>query len=203
MTDTLTYYNKNAATFAAGTVDVDFAQIQDLFLEYLPEGGKILDFGCGSGRDTAYFLRKGYEVDATDGSPELCEIASEYTGITVRQMLFEELDEREVYDGIWACASILHVEKAKLPDILKRMAKAVKENGTIYVSFKYGDFEGMKDGRYFTYLTEERFGELVKEIPELRIEKLWVSGDVRAGRGDEMWLNMILGKDDVGYCKIV
>jgi hypothetical protein len=83
------------------------------------------------------------------------------------------------------------------------MTKAVKENGTIYVSFKYGDFEGMKDGRYFTYLTEERFGELVKEIPELRIEKLWVSGDVRAGRGDEMWLNMILGKDDVGYCKIV
>jgi hypothetical protein len=118
-------------------------------------------------------------------------------------MLFEELDERETYDGIWACASILHVKKEKLPGVLKRIANAAKKNGTIYVSFKYGDFEGMKAGRYFTYLTEESFGELIRGIPELVIEKLWVSGDVRAGRGDEMWLNMILGKDDVGYCKIV
>ena len=72
-------------------------------------------------------------------------------------MLFEELDVVEKYDGIWACASILHVEKKKLPDILKRMATATKNGGVIYTSFKYGDFEGEKNGRYFTYLTEESF----------------------------------------------
>ena len=194
MTDTLTYYNENAAAFAAGTVDVEFTQIQDLFLGCLPKGAKILDFGCGSGRDTKYFLSKGYEVDAVDGSSELCKIAGDYTGIPVRQMLFEELDEQETYAGIWACASILHVKKENLPGVLKRIANAAKKNGTVYVSFKYGDFEGMKDGRYFTYLTEESFGELLGEIPELVIEKLWVSGDVRAGRGDEKWLNVIMVK---------
>ena len=137
---TLDFYNENATTFIEGTVNVDFTQVQDAFLECLPDHAKILDFGCGSGRDTKYFLDHGCDVDAVDGSVELCKAASAYTGIVVKRMLFHELDVEDVYDGIWACASILHVEKAKLPDILKRMAKAVKENGTIYVSFKYGDF---------------------------------------------------------------
>lgn len=116
----LAYYNSRAKDFVSGTVDVAFAEIQDIFLDYIPIGGKILDFGCGSGRDTKYFLSKGYKVVATDGSEEICRIASEYTGVPIKQMLFEELDAIEEYDGIWACASILYVEKAQLPDILKK-----------------------------------------------------------------------------------
>ena len=99
---TLDYYNTKAKDFASDTVDVVFTEIQDIFLEYIPTGGKVLDFGCGSGRDTKYFLSKGYDVDATDGSEALCKIASEYAGVQVKQMLFEELDKVEVYDGIWA-----------------------------------------------------------------------------------------------------
>ena len=102
MDNTLDYYNKNADEFVQGTLYVDFKQTQDRFLDKLPDGAYILDFGCGSGRDTKYFIDKGYIVDAIDGSEELCKIASDYTGVNVKQMLFEELEETEKYDGIWA-----------------------------------------------------------------------------------------------------
>lgn len=192
--DTLDYYNSKAKDFVSGTVAVAFTEIQDIFLEYIPVGGRILDFGCGSGRDTKYFTSKGYDVDAIDGSEELCKIASEYTGIQVKQMLFEELDEVELYDGVWACASILHVEKKQLPDIIKKMAIATKKGAVVYTSFKYGEFEGVRNGRFFTYLTEESFGELLRNVPELVIEKLWISADVRVERGEERWLNIMLRK---------
>lgn len=193
-TDTLNYYNSKAAEFISGTIDVSFSEIQDMFLAYIPKGGHILDFGCGSGRDTKYFLSKGYVVDATDGSEQLCKLASKHTGITVKQMLFEELEAVEEYDGIWACASILHVEKGSLPSVLRKMVSAVKSGGTIYTSFKYGDFEGVRNGRYFTYLTEQSLKEIIDKIPELLIEKMWISGDVRADRGEERWLNIVLKK---------
>ena len=193
---TLEYYNSKAKDFVSDTVAVAFTEIQDIFLEYIPVGGKILDFGCGSGRDTKYFLSKGNDVDAIDGSEELCKIASEYAGIHIKQMLFEELDAIEEYDGIWACASILHVEKANLPEILKKIATATKKGGFVYVSFKYGNFEGVRNGRFFTYLTEESFNELLQNISELKIEKLWISADVRAERGEEQWLNIVLKKQD-------
>lgn len=191
---TLDYYNSKAKDFVSGTVDVAFTEMQDTFIEYLPAGGKILDFGCGSGRDTKYFLNKGYDVDAIDGSEELCKITSEYTGIQVKQMLFDELDEVELYDGVWACASILHVAKKQLPDIIKKIAIATKKSGVVYTSFKYGDFEGVRNGRFFTYLTEDSFGELLRTVPELEIEKLWISADVREERGEERWLNIVLRK---------
>lgn len=193
---TLDYYNSKAKDFVSGTVDIVFTEIQDIFLECVPAGGKILDFGCGSGRDTKYFLSKGYNVDAIDGSEKLCKIASEYTGVQVKQMLFEELDVVEEYDGIWACASILHVEKKQLTDIMKKIAIATKTDGVVYASFKYGEFEGVRNGRFFTYLTEESLGKLLEAVPELVIEKLWTSADVRAERGEERWLNIVLRKQD-------
>ena len=191
---TIDYYNENAKKFFDGTVSVDFKHIQDMFLEILPEKARILDFGCGSGRDTKNFLEQGYIVDATDGSLELCKAASEYTGITVKHMLFQELGEKEAYDGIWACASVLHVKRVELPDIIRKMSSATKVNGIIYLSFKYGDFEGERNGRYFTDMTEDSMEKLLMEFPELKVEKQWITGDVRAGRGDERWLNMILRK---------
>ena len=147
---TLKYYNENAQSFASGTVSVKFTEVQDKFLEKLNLDAYILDFGCGAGRDTKYFLSRGYQVDAVDGSEQLCRIASEYTGIKVRQMLFQELDEKEKYDGIWACASILHLPKKQLREVLKNMYAALKSKGWIYTSFKYGEFEGERNGRYFT-----------------------------------------------------
>lgn len=194
MEKTIDYYNENAKSFIDGTISVDFSQIQNVFLELLPNNAHILDFGCGSGRDTKYFLDRGYQVDAMDGSMELCKAASEYTGIRVKQMLFQKLAEVEKYDGIWACASILHVKKEELSDIIRKMSLATKENGIIYISFKYGDYEGERNGRYFTDMTENSMKEMLADFPELEVEKQWITGDVRDGRGNERWLNMILRK---------
>ena len=191
---TLTYYMNNAEAFADGTATVDLGELQDRFTRLLPVGGLILDFGCGSGRDTKYFLEKGFRVDATDGSERLCEIASELTGITVQQMLFSELDEHEKYDGIWACASILHLPKDELKNTMGKMTRAVKGGGYIYTSFKYGAFEGYRNERYFTDFTEETFHAFVGDITGIEIVEEWLSGDARPGRSDEQWLNIIMKK---------
>ena len=191
---TLNYYNTNAHSFVSSTLSVDFTQTQDKFLNLLPQTASILDFGCGSGRDTKYFLDAGMQIDATDGSEELCRLASEYTGIPVRQMLFEELDAKAQYDGIWACSSILHLSKESLKDVLRKMIAALKEHGIIYTSFKYGTFEGERNGRFFMDFTEETFREFVADVDGIRIEETWITGDVRPGRGDERWLNLILRK---------
>ena len=194
MQNTIEYYEQNAKSFIEGTQNVDFTEIQDAFLGLLPEKAVILDLGCGSGRDTKYFLEQGYSVDATDGSLELCKAASNYTGIKVKHMYFQELDECEKYDGIWACASVLHLKKQELPGIFRKMSTATKKNGIFYLSFKYGNFEGVRNGRYFTDMTEEGMSMLLADFLELKVEQQWITGDVRAGRGDERWLNMILRK---------
>ncbi len=192
---TLDYYNKNASSFAEGTVDVDFYDTQKHFQKLLPEQGCILDFGCGSGRDTKYFLSQNFQVDAIDGSEKLCLIASDYTGIKVKKMLFNELEEIEKYDGIWACSSILHLPQNELKAVLGKMVKALKINGIIYTSFKYGEFEGERNGRYFTDFTEEKFEKFVQNIENVKLREEWITSDVRPGRGDEKWLNLILQKN--------
>lgn len=191
---TIDYYNLNAENFIENTQNVDMHLAQDRFLQLLNETASILDFGCGSGRDTKYFLNQGYHVTATDGSAEICRRASDYTGIEVKEMLFEELDEIDTYDGIWACSSILHLPKNELLLVIRKMCDALKSTGVIYTSFKYSDFEGVRNGRYFTDFTEDSFQEFIAEIPELTIEDYWITGDVRPGRGDERWLNIILRK---------
>lgn len=194
MNITIDYYNENADNFISHTINVDFLATQKRFQEKLSVGAKILDFGCGSGRDTKYFLSQGYDVYAIDGSEELCKFASDYTGIKVQHMLFQDLSEVNIYDGIWACASILHLKKTELPDIFRKMIVATKNKGILYVSFKYSEFEGNRNGRYFTDMTEMSFNKFIKQFPELKIEDMWITGDVRQGRGDEKWLNLILRK---------
>ncbi|MCR5719070.1 MAG: class I SAM-dependent methyltransferase [Lachnospiraceae bacterium] len=163
---TLSYYDENAKEFCENTVNADVAPQREMFLKYLEDGAYILDFGCGSGRDTKAFLDLGYRVDAVDGSLELCKTASEYTGIKVKNMLFQDLDEVGKYDGIWACSSILHVSKEELKIVLKKMLTALKDGGVIYTSFKYGDFEGERNGRYFSDFTEESFTEFIADFIE-------------------------------------
>ena len=197
MDHTIDYYNLNAENFIESTQNVDMHQAQDRFLRLLDENASILDFGCGSGRDTKYFLDQGYQVTATDGSAELCRLASAFTGIEVKEMLFQELDDMGTYDGIWACSSILHLSKIELLPVICKMCMALKGSGVIYTSFKYSDFEGVRNGRYFTDFTEDSFKEFIAEIPELTIEDYWITSDVRPGRGDEKWLNLILRKSDI------
>lgn len=194
---TVEYYNKNAEQFLAETMNVEFSETQNVFLKLLPDGAMILDFGCGSGRDALEFLRQGYKVDATDGSAEMCYAASEITGLPVRQMLFQDLNEKEKYDGIWACSSILHLSRTTLKNVLVKMCMALKDGGIAYSSFKYGTFEGKRNDRYFTDFTEESFEDFISGINGLKIEKMWITADVRPGREQEKWLNIILRKQTI------
>ena len=134
-------------------------------------------------------------MDAIDGSEELCRIASEYTGIKVKKMLFQELNVQEKYDGIWACSSILHLPKEELKPVFKKMILALKKHGVIYTSFKYGVFEGERNGRYFTDFTIDTFQKFIQDVDNIQIEDYWITGDVRPGRGEEKWLNLILRKN--------
>ncbi len=192
--NTLSYYDDKAREFCDNTINADVSPQRERFLKYLPSKAFILDFGCGSGRDTKAFLELGYEVAAIDGSKELCKVASEFSGIEVNNMLFQDLTDINLYDGIWACASILHLNKQDLKDVIIKMTKALKDDGVIYSSFKYGDFEGKRNGRYFTDFTVDSFTDYIDGIAGISIIESWITSDVRPGRGEEKWLNLILKK---------
>ena len=194
MNETLQYYNTHASEFTADTQDCDMSEKYLPFLSRIRSGGHILDLGCGSGRDSDQFMQRGYQVTAMDGSEEMCRVASELTGLNVQHMLFQDIAWKNEFDGIWACSSLLHCHKDELPEILQKVADSLKAQGTLYVSFKYGDFEGARNGRYFTNLTEESLAELLSAIPELKIVETSITGDVRPGREHELWLNVIIAK---------
>ncbi len=191
---TIQYYEEHAEEFATNTLNADMKSIRSRFLTYLPTGCRILDFGCGTGRDSKAFLDLGYDVTAIDGSVALCGIAQSLTGLSVRCLDFRgyKPEEGEFYEGIWACASLLHLQKTELLSVMKVLSQALTLGGAFYVSFKYGTFEGERNGRHFTDFTPTDFSEFLKNIPELYVAEYWVTGDVRPGRGDERWLNIVL-----------
>ncbi|MGI6111686.1 MAG: class I SAM-dependent methyltransferase [Bilifractor sp.] len=202
MDETIRYYDAHAAEYVRATRAADVHVLLDGFLEALraafPElparQCRILDFGCGSGRDARYFLERGYAVSALDGSEELCRAAAAYTGLAVKHCRFQEFEEASGYEGIWACASILHLTRAELPDVLRRAADALVPGGVFYTSFKYGRGERDAAGRHYTDLTEESAAELLQAVPEFRVQKMWVTGDVLPGRESQRWLNLIAVK---------
>ena len=192
--DTIDYYNSNAEVYASDTINVDFSVAQNRFVSHIPSEGLILDFGCGSGRDTKFFKEKGFDVVAIDGSEELCKIAEAHTGIKVKCMLFQELDEFNKYDGVWACSSILHLTREDLKTVCQKMINSLKNDGIIYTSFKYSNYEGERNGRYFIDFTEDSFDDFIKGFSDIKIIDEWITSDVRPDRKNEKWLNLILRK---------
>ncbi|WNJ80113.1 class I SAM-dependent methyltransferase [Cedecea neteri] len=185
------YYQTHAKTFFDGTVNVDMSSLYLAFTRRLPAHAKVLDAGCGSGRDAFAFTQMGYQVEAFDASPELVTLAREHTCLPVKLMTFAEVDAKDEYDGIWCCASLLHVPFVQLPGVMQKLAAALKYKGVWYFSFKYGNSERVKDGRSFTDINEERLATLLQNLPDLEIAEQWITQDVRPDR-DEMWLNVIL-----------
>ena len=192
MNSTIDYYNQNAEAFVSGTLQVDMSYCRDRFMKYLSPGCRILDAGCGSGRDTIAFAEKGYEVDSFDASEEICRLASANTGIEVKCLRFEDLSAADEYDGIWACASLLHVRKKDLPEVFHKLGILLKDGGILYASFKYGTDEREKNGRCFSDMTEQELTDLVTR-EGLNILELFRTKDVRPDR-DEEWVNVIVEK---------
>jgi hypoxanthine-DNA glycosylase len=191
---TINYYNKNAEKYVDTTVNADVENLHNMLLNYLNQADKILDLGCGSGRDSKIFIEKGYEVTSIDGSKELCKIASKYIDNPVECMLFNEISYDNEFDGIWACSSLLHVPITELPCLFKKISKSLKVNGYFYFSFKYGNFSGERNGRHFTDLDENSLEELLTSLKEFGIVDKAITDDVREGRQDEKWLNVVLRK---------
>lgn len=149
-TDTLQFYRRNAEQYA-GWAKAPSTRLVG-FLGLLPPGGSVLELGCGAGNHCAEMLARGFKVRATDGSPEMAEIASRRLNHPVEPMLFHELDEQGAHDGVWASACLLHVPREELTGILGRIRRALKPGGVFYASYKIGDHDGRDSlGRYYNY----------------------------------------------------
>lgn len=184
------YYNNNADDFFEGSVGADMSYMRDKFISYVPVGSSILDAGCGSGRDSKTFLDAGYDVIAFDASSEMCKRAAEHIGKEVLNLRFEDMAFDSEFDAIWACASLLHVPVNELPEIMKKMNKALKDGGIMYASFKYGDGTKMRGGRKFSDFNEKSVVPLF-ENAGFTILVNEISTDCRPGRDDEKWINVI------------
>lgn len=195
MKKTLDYYDINVLGFFESTFKVDMESLYQPFLRYLSDKAFILDLGCGSGRDTLAFKNKGYQVAATDYSKELVDKASRLTGIEVRFESFYELAELNQYDGIWACASLLHCERERLPEVLEKILKALKVNGICYMSFKYGAGDRYKDGRQFTDMDESQAQILLKKFDNILLLQQWITIDKRPDHHED-WLNIVFQKQN-------
>ncbi len=188
------FYNKNAESFFSQTVEADMSMLYEKFLDRLPaKKGKILDLGCGSGRDSKFFKDMGFEIVAMDLSEELGEKASEYIGQEVIVKDMRELDFEDEFIGVWACASILHLPIEDIGIVLEKIFKSLKNGGVFYSSFKYGERDYTKDGREFTCFTEERFFKYFPQYRD-RVVEIFQTSDVRAGREDEKWFNIFFEK---------
>ena len=167
------------------------SKFYDRFLKHLPQGGSILDLGCGPGRDAKVFLDRGYDVVAVDGSIEMVRYARAHTGLPVLHEQFEDLNIDRTFDGIFACASLLHVKRQDLPDLLSKLHGALEPGGVMYMSFKHGEFEGERNGRCFTDLTEAGLADILAQVPFTALDT-WRTSDIRPGRGSEEWINVVV-----------
>ena len=188
---TVNYYNQWAERYCSETLHVDMSFCRKKFLSYLGTKGKILDAGCGCGRDSRYFLEQGYQVEAFDASEEMCKKAGRWLGQEVKCMEFSKITYLRAFDGVWACASLLHVPKRKLPEVLERLYLALREPVILYASFKKGDSERCFGGRHFSDFMEIQLRDLFEREKLFRVEECFETYDVRPGRETEVWLNVI------------
>jgi SAM-dependent methyltransferase len=193
-TKTIAYYDSQATEYACATKTVAMSSLYAKFLPLIPANAHILDAGCGSGRDAYYFKCNGFKVSAFDASSAMASIAGELLQQPVNVLKFEEFDEENQYDGIWCCASLLHVSADNLVSVFNRLQQALKPGALLYVSFKYGDSEREVNGRHFTDINETTLSDLVGRVNNLSISKIWLTQDQRPERSQESWLNALILK---------
>jgi 2-polyprenyl-3-methyl-5-hydroxy-6-metoxy-1,4-benzoquinol methylase len=192
---TLAFYNKNARQFCGSTKRLNLGKLYSPFLKELPSGAHILDAGCGSGRDTKAFLEKGYKVKAIDASHEVALIATKFTGQHCQTVLFQNMDFHHEFDGIWACASLLHISHQEMPIVLRRFANALKQDGVLFVSLKEGQGEHIaEDGRFFSHYTIKDFTALLTGGGLFRAMRVWKTTAPDSSGQITGWLNFLARK---------
>lgn len=188
------YYETNAEAFIQSTLGADMTSLYERFEAHLHAGCRILDLGSGSGRDSLYFSEKGCQVTAVDVSPAMCRQTEELAGVPVYCMGAEELSFKEEFDAVWACASLLHVSREDMQEVLQRLERALCPGGILYASWKYGERDREVEGRFFTDYTESSMTALLDSVEGFQIEDMWVTTDVRRDRSEQKWLNVLLRK---------
>jgi len=201
-TANIEYYEQNSAEFFNSTVTVDMADLQCRFLVHIPSGGLILDAGCGSGRDAKAFIDSGYRIVAFDASSALATLASQHIGQPVQVRVFSDVVEHACYDGIWACASLLHLPSAEIPSAIQCLWAALKPGGTFYFSFKHGRGEHEQGGRYFTHADAVTVQEWLDALADVAGKECWITADQRPERS-EQWINVLVFRDPVPHEKLV
>jgi SAM-dependent methyltransferase len=192
---TINYYDAHAKEYCDLTQHLDLSTFYAHFLAELPRAAHILDAGCGSGRDTKIFLDRGYRVTAIDASSELARLAAEYTNQPCEVLRFQEMEFREEFDGVWACASLLHIPKHEMYDVIPRFIRALKPGGIFYLSLKEGEGERMaEDGRFFCDYTRASLQQIFAHFPSLHELAFWRTEEIRNGR--QSWLNLRFRKTE-------
>lgn len=187
---TLEFYDSDPEAYSRKTFGADMSGPRGRFLVRLPPKARILDLGCGSGRDSLAFRSMGFDAVPVDGSEGMCRVAESNTGLHVRRMLFSELDYEDEFDGVWACASLLHADSADLPSIFAAVHRSLRRHGVFFCCFKYGDFEGIRDGRHYTDMTESSLGDLLSSSG-FAAEDMWTSDT-----GGFRWVNAVSTRVD-------
>lgn len=189
--NTIDYYNQNATEFCQRTLELDMSYCQDKFLNYLQKGNCILDAGCGSGRDSKYFLEQGMEVISMDAAEKMCKLAAQYIGQPVKCLRFEDMEWEEEFDGVWASASLLHVRKTDLLDVLVKLHRALKKKGILYISVKYGAAQEERMGRFFSDYSVGELKEILKKEGLFDVLECFETADSREGYENKLWVNAI------------
>ena len=174
------------------------SELRGHFLKSLPNTcarpARLLDAGSGSGRDALAFKRLGYAVEAFDASPAMVVATREHADVPTRQMRFEEFAWEHPFEGIWACASLLHVAKVDLPSVLEKLVAHLAPQGALYLSFKHGQGERVKDDRRFTDLTPDTLALFLDQCGGLSQPDIWLSQDCRPDRASDVWVNAVVKK---------
>lgn len=190
--ETIKYYDTNADSFVDATINADVSELYKKFESLIPPGGRILDIGCGSGRDSRYFTQKGFHVTAIDPSSVMCKKTRDIVNIPVITMKAEDIQYEKEFDAVWACASLLHVSRENMPKTIKAIIRSLKPGGVFYGSWKYGEKDRFSGGRTFTDYTKESLSNVLREISSIEAAEMWITNDVRRERSSEQWLNVLM-----------
>jgi SAM-dependent methyltransferase len=188
------YYDDSHPSYIQEVQDVDLSFIYNQFLHLVKKNGTILDAGCGSGRDMLNFKNMGYLVSGFDSSIKMVQSALAYSGCPVSHTSFEMLNYDDEFDAIWACASLLHVERKNLTKVFALLHKALHKEGVLYCSFKARSDDFDDGERSFTCFTPTKLEHFIISSTNFSIINIFISEDVRENRKGEMWTNAILRK---------
>lgn len=193
-TATEKFYNDNAQNYFNRTIVIPMEKAYQKFLKYLKPGAKILDAGCGSGRDLSYFKQCGFSAIGLDASIEMVKLASKHVGQEILHLQFDEMTFQETFDGIWCSASLLHVPSCQIESVFNKIYRALKPNGVWFLSFKFGEFEGFLEERYFNHFTKERLSSELEKLENVEILEIAEENSYEADRNSK-WIHCFVRKN--------